>query len=209
MSEMTAGAQKAATGLQPGPASTLVPTTPSLPANALPTQRLGAELETRWRIAAGAIGVLVLGYGGVLAWREQSDGIAVASAFAVGLVTLIFALAGVVPASVKVGDVQVQLQQAKADGKVEGKVEGRVEGKAEGKEEGAVAGLRTAAEVCEKVKSGDLRPEQVEAALTEALSSDAPFDLAAVSAPPLPVANLGAAASATASAMAEAFSPGT
>jgi hypothetical protein len=181
----------------------------SLPVGALATHRVGAELQTQWRISAGVVGVLVLSYGGILAWREQSDGIAVASAFAVGLVALIFALAGVVPASVKVGDVQIQLQQAKAEGKVEGKVEGKLEGKEEGRQEGAVHGLQTAAEVCEKVKSGELQPEQVEAALNQALSSDAPLDLPAVSSPPLPVANVGAAASATARAMAQAFSPAT
>jgi hypothetical protein len=167
--------------------------------------RVGAALETRWRVLAGLVGIVGLVFGGVLAWREQTEGLAVASAFAVGLITLIFAFAGVVPASIKVGDVEVQLKQAVAEGKEQGKQEG----KEEGKQEGAVAGLQTAAAVCEKVKEGLLLPEEVEAALAEALSTAAPLDLPAVSAAPLAVADLGADASATASAIAQALSPAT
>jgi hypothetical protein len=174
-------------------------------ASLLRSARVGAALETHWRVLAGLVGIVALAFGAVLAWREESEGIAVASVFAVGLVTLIFALAGVVPANIKVGDVEVQLLQATAEGKKQGKQEG----KEEGKQEGAAAGLQAVKAVCEKVKEGVLQPEGVEAALTEALSTPAPLDLPAVSAPPLDVADLSADARATASAIAQALSPAT
>jgi hypothetical protein len=196
-----------APGITPGTDASASSAAASRPAQ--PSPRVAAELDPHWRALACIVGILSLAYGAVLAWREDADGIAVAAAFAVGLANLIFALAGVVPSSVKVGDVEFQLQRAKAEGKEEGAQLGKAQGKAEGVQEGAVAGLRTAAALCEKVKEGEMQPAEVEAVLAEALSSDKPLDLPLVEGPPLPVANLGDEAPAAANRLAQAFSSHT
>jgi hypothetical protein len=134
-----------------------------------PTRRVSAELEPQWRFAAGVVGVGTLIYACVLAWHDGAEGVATAAAFAVAFFALIFGLAGVVPASVKVGDVEVKIQQAKQ--------EGREEGKEEGKEEGALTGFMAGAKVATDVKEQRLRVDDVKEAVKAALMSDDPLRL--------------------------------
>jgi hypothetical protein len=134
-------------------------------ASVRPTRRLAAELEWHWRLIAVIVAIGTLAYAFVLAWHETSEGIATAAAFTVALFALIFALAGVVPASVKIGDVEFQLRQAESHGKAEGTAEGHLEG--------IKAGTRLATKVCE----GTLDVADVKEAVTTALTSDTPIDL--------------------------------
>jgi hypothetical protein len=93
-----------------------------------PTARVAAKMED-WQRGLAALGAVVaLLYAGVLGLRENSDGIATAAAFAVGLLFALVALTGVVPASIKVGDVELKLEQAKQQGKVEGQTWGMAQG---------------------------------------------------------------------------------
>lgn len=112
-------------------------------------------------------------YACVLAWREEAEGVATAAAFAVALLALIFALAGVVPASIRVGDVEFKIQQAKDEGKEEGGLEG------------FVAGAKVAAEV----RAGRMEPDAVAAAAKAALTSDHPLRMAEIGVE-VPVPNL-------------------
>lgn len=161
-------------------------------AAAPPSRRVAAEVNGELRWFAGVIGVGAIAYGAVLAWRDGGDGVAIASVFAVGLIALIFAMAGVVPASVKVGDLEMKLSQAeergkqegitegKAQGITEGKAQGIAEGKAEGKASGALAGLLTAAEIRAAVERKEVPPDELRKALEAALSSDSPLKLSAL-----------------------------
>ncbi len=73
----------------------------------------------RWTLVAGAL--LAFGYGAWLGTDKGANGVAVAAGFSVGLVLLIVALAGQLPSSIKVGEVQLDLYgQGKADGLTEG-----------------------------------------------------------------------------------------
>ena len=126
--------------------------------------RLSAELEPHWRYTAGIVGIGILIYACVLAWREETEGVATAAAFALALFAMIFALAGVVPASVKVGDVEVKIRQAEENGKEQGGLEG------------FIAGTKVASEV----KAGHMDPGTVEAAAKAALTSDNPLRLTEV-----------------------------
>ena len=73
--------------------------------------------KTFVRASLAIVGVLALGYG---AWRgmdSKTSGVTVAAAFAIALLLLIVAISGQLPASLKVGDVSVELYaQAKAEG---------------------------------------------------------------------------------------------
>ncbi|HEY7100529.1 MAG TPA: hypothetical protein VH573_02690 [Mycobacteriales bacterium] len=68
----------------------------------------------RWIVAVAA--VASLGYGFVLGSDDDSNGVTVAAALAVGVLLLVVALAGQLPSSLKVGDVELKLDQARADG---------------------------------------------------------------------------------------------
>jgi hypothetical protein len=116
------------------------------------------------------VGVATLIYACVLAWHEDAEGVATAAAFAVAFFALIFALAGVVPASVKIGDVEVKIQQAKEEGKAEGKEEG--------KEEGGLEGFMAGASVATDLQMNRLDIDTVRTAVKTALMSDEPLRLA-------------------------------
>lgn len=75
-----------------------------------PVVRCGLAL-----IAAGA-----LAYGFRFGVDNKASGVAVAAALAVGLLLLVVALAGQVPSTLKVGDVEVKLDQARAEGARDG-----------------------------------------------------------------------------------------
>lgn len=114
-------------------------------------------MQLQWYLrAAAAVGAIgALGYAFVLGWRADANGVATAAAFAVGFLFATFALAGVVPANVKIGDVEVKLQQARDSGTQKGRVEG----------------LTAGAAISERVAAGELPVERVEAALRTALTS--------------------------------------
>jgi len=69
------------------------------------------------RALLAGVGILALGYG---AWRgmdSETSGVTVAASFAIAILLLIVAIGGQLPASLKVGDVSVELYaQAKAEG---------------------------------------------------------------------------------------------
>jgi hypothetical protein len=147
-----------AVGQRPTPASTASIAAVAVPAMP-PPGRISAELEPHWRYTAGIVGIGILVYACVLAWREETEGVATAAAFALALLALIFALAGVVPASVKVGDVEFKIRQAEESGKEQGGLEG------------FIAGTKVASEV----KEGHMDPDAVVAATRAALTSDNPL----------------------------------
>jgi hypothetical protein len=60
----------------------------------------------------------------VRGWRTNANGVVTAAAFAVGFLFATFTLADVVPAKIKVGDVEVKLQQARQRGAEEGRIRG-------------------------------------------------------------------------------------
>lgn len=103
----------------------------------------------------GGGGIGALGYVSVLGWRTDANGVATAAAFAVGFLFATFTLVGVVSANVKIGDVEIKLQQALDSGTQEGRVEG----------------LTVGAVISERVAAGELPVERVEAALRTALTS--------------------------------------
>jgi hypothetical protein len=146
-----------------------------------------------WRVVSVICGAGAFVFGGMLAWQEKSDGIAVASAFAVAAIAFVFGLAGVVPASVKVGDVELALQQAKQ------------QGSEEGQKRGVVQGITTAAVVKQCMNEGLVPAEQVKSALTQALTTDAPLDTDAIGVPKgvLDLPNLGAEGAAVAQRLVE------
>lgn len=142
-------------------------TTQSTPGSSLPGTRVAVQLEGYLRVLSALGAVSALGYASVLGWRTNANGVVTASAFAVGFLFAIFALAGVVPASIKIGDVEVKLQQAR--------------------ENGAVEGLTAGAAISKGVAAGDLPVEQVQKALHTALTSPKPLRLNDID---LPVAQL-------------------
>jgi hypothetical protein len=131
------------------------------------SQRLGVELEKTYRRGAALAALVSLSYAFVLGWRADVSGIAVAAAFAVGFLFATFALSGVVPASIKVGDVELRLAQAKEDGRHEGRVDG----------------IQTGALLGSKVVAGEVEVEEVAAALHEALTSPGPLRVDGVEVP--------------------------
>jgi hypothetical protein len=125
-----------------------------------PTDRVAAKMED-WQRGLAALGaVIALVYGGILGWRENSDGIATAAAFAVGLLFAILALTGILPASIEVGDVELKLEQARQQGKVEGETLGMAQGAIK---IGEVAALRDPSDVLQE--------------MTAALPAEAPDEL--------------------------------
>ncbi len=140
-------------------------TTPALPAAAPPpaVHRPAVRLQTGYRVAAAVAAVASLGDAFVLGWRDSADGTAVAAAFVTGFLFASFALAGVVPSSIKVGDVELSLQQAKDAGRVEG----------------IGAGTHLAAQVA----SGQLGVDEVSRALHTALTTDADLQVDGVHLP--------------------------
>ena len=119
--------------------------------------------------ALGAMSALV--YAALLGWRTNANGVVTAAAFAVGFLFATFALAGVVPANIKIGDVEVKLQQARENGADEGRVEGLAAGTA----------------ISKGVAAGDLGVDQVQAALHTALTSPEALRIDGIN---LPVAQL-------------------
>ncbi len=107
------------------------------------------------RSAAAVAAVSALVYAAVLGWRTDANGVVTAAAFAVGFLFATFALAGVVPASIKIGDVELKMQQERKDAADEGRVQG----------------LEAGAAISKVVAAGELRVDQVEAALRAALTS--------------------------------------
>jgi uncharacterized membrane protein len=144
------------------------PAVAGLPAPVPPTGRLAAELEGRWRVVAAVVAGLSLVYGGILAWRANTNGVAVAAHFGVGIISFVFALAGVVPASVKLGDLEVKLQQAQE------------QAREEGKQQGSLAGLQAAVEIAQLPPS---ERDEVKDSLAEALRTDEPLSLSQVELP--------------------------
>jgi hypothetical protein len=112
--------------------------------------RAAVALHLGWRIAAAVFGGGALIFGGALALADKSDGVAVAAAFALAAAMLIFAVMGVVPASIKVGDIDIKLEQAMEAGR----------------QNGAVAGLQAAGEL------KDLPQEEFKDDLTKGLTTD-------------------------------------
>jgi hypothetical protein len=155
----------------PGQAMTVVQvpapalSTPTVP-GALPTDRVASQLEGGWRLTAAVVGVVVLAFACVLAWREETEGVATAAAFAVAIFALIFAFAGVVPASIKIGDL-ITIENAKKEGKEEGKVEGLVAG----------------AKVATAVQGQNIDKPVIEEAVMKALTTDEPLRLGGIEVP--------------------------
>lgn len=83
------------------------------------TTSVAERASIRWLLALGGLGAL--GYGAWLGTDKDASGVAVAAAFAVALLMLTVAIAGAVPANIKVGYVQLDMYaQGKADGVVQG-----------------------------------------------------------------------------------------
>ncbi|MBV9141702.1 MAG: hypothetical protein JO115_12420 [Pseudonocardiales bacterium] len=141
--------------------------TQSTPGSSLPGNRVAVPLQGYLRILSAVAAVSALGYAAVLGWRTNANGVVTAAAFAVGFLFATFALAGAVPTSIKIGDVEVKLQQAR--------------------ENGAVEGLTAGAAISKGVAAGDLPVEQVQEALHTALTSPKPLRLNDID---LPVAQL-------------------
>lgn len=155
---------------------TAYPSTP--PAPVLTQRRLAVQLHplVRGLVAFGA--VVAFGYAGTIGWRTNANGVVVAAAFAVGFLFAVFALAGVVPSHIKVGDVEVQLQQAWESGAGKGRVEG----------------LTAGTELSKGVATGDLPVGQVEEAVYAALTSPESLRIDGID---LPIAQLAPAAAGT------------
>src|SRR5918998_2173880 len=130
-------------------------TTQVTPRAALPGARVAVPLNWYLRAAAGLGAVSALGYAAVLGWRTDANGVVTAAAFAVGFLFATFALSGVVPASIKIGDVELKMQQERKDAADEGRVQG----------------LEAGAAMSKVVAAGELQVDQVEAALRAALTS--------------------------------------
>jgi hypothetical protein len=130
-------------------------TTQSTSRAPLPGGRVAVQLKWHLRGAAALGAVSALGYAAVIGWRTEANGVVTASAFAIGFLFATFALAGVVPASIKIGDVELKMQQDLEDAANEGRVQG----------------LEAGAAISQGVAAGDLPVDQVEAALRTALTS--------------------------------------
>jgi hypothetical protein len=130
-------------------------TSPSAPA----ATRVAVGLRWPLRAAAAFGAASALAYGAALGWRAEANGVATAAAFAVGFLFATFALSGVVPSTIKVGDVEVQLDRARESGKQAGHVDG----------------LAAGAAISRQVAAGDLPVERVEAALRAALTGPGPL----------------------------------
>jgi hypothetical protein len=147
-------------------------TPPPVPGNTQSSNtRLTVHLQWHLRSLAGlgAVGVLV--YGAALGWRTEANGVATAAAFAVGSLFAIIALAGVVPSNIKVGDVEVKLDEARESGIHEGHAEG----------------LAAGAAISGQVAAGDLPVDHVTTALRIALNSPEPLRVDGIH---LPIAQL-------------------
>jgi hypothetical protein len=121
--------------------------------------RLAVGLRWQLRAAAGLGAASALAYAAALGWRDHANGVATAAAFAVGFLFATFALSGVVPSNIKVGDVEIKLDQARESGMQAGHVEG----------------LAVGAALSRQVATGDLPVEHVESALRAALTSPEPL----------------------------------
>ncbi|MGZ6662408.1 MAG: hypothetical protein ACXVHL_34345 [Solirubrobacteraceae bacterium] len=86
---------------------------------ASPVGRVAIEVKGVSRILAWIIMFGTLGFGGWIAYKNYS-GVGTAAIFAVAIIFAIVAIGGTLPASIKVGDVSIALQQAHDDGMKEG-----------------------------------------------------------------------------------------
>jgi hypothetical protein len=146
-------------------------TTQSTPHGSLPGNRVTVQLQGYLRTLSALGAVSALGYASVLGWRTNANGVVTAAAFAIGFLFATFALAGVVPANIKIGDVEVKLQQARENGADEGRVEG----------------LAAGAAISKGVAAGDLGIDRITAALQSALTSPESLRIDGIN---LPVAQL-------------------
>lgn len=85
------------------------------PRQTSPVERVAIQVKGVSRILAWIVMFGALGFGGWLAYSNHS-GVATAAIFAVAIIFAIVAIGGTLPASIKVGDVSVALQQARDDG---------------------------------------------------------------------------------------------
>jgi hypothetical protein len=88
--------------------------TATVPGESKALMPMAEQPAVRWVLAVIAAGALAYGF-----WfgRDKDvDGVAIAAALAVGLLLLVVALAGQLPSSLKVGDIEVKLDQVRADG---------------------------------------------------------------------------------------------
>jgi hypothetical protein len=146
-------------------------TTQSTPHGSLPGNRVAVQLQGYLRALSALGAVSALGYASMLGWRTNANGVVTAAAFAIGFLFATFALAGVVPANIKIGDVEVKLQQARENGADEGRVEG----------------LAAGAAISKGVAAGDLGIDRITAALQSALTSPESLRIDGIN---LPVAQL-------------------
>jgi hypothetical protein len=72
------------------------------------------------RVILALLALLAFAYGFWFGLSKDVNGVSVAAALAVGALFLIVALAGMLPSSLKVGDFEVKLDQARADGATQG-----------------------------------------------------------------------------------------
>jgi hypothetical protein len=88
----------------------------SLPPVTAQSRYAAVSIANGPRMFAWAVSVIAIVAGIVLAFMNR-NGLSTAAVFAVGLLFGIVAVSGMMPASIKVGDVEVMLQQAKEEGK--------------------------------------------------------------------------------------------
>jgi hypothetical protein len=133
--------------------------------------RLAVRLHWQLRAVSGLGASAALAYAAALGWQPHASGVATAAAFAVGFLFATFALSGTVPANIKVGDVEIKLDQARADGE----------------QTGHVAGFTAGTAISRQVAAGDLPVDRIEAALRSALTGPGPLKIDGIQ---LPVAQL-------------------
>jgi hypothetical protein len=84
-----------------------------------PVGSVAVTVQKGQRGVAWVVMFAAFGFGGWLAFKNY-NGIGTASVFAIGLLFAVAAIGGVLPTSIKVGDVQLAIQNAAADGLVKG-----------------------------------------------------------------------------------------
>jgi hypothetical protein len=76
---------------------------------------VAVKLDPWQRVVALILMALTLGFGAYLAYRNN-NGVGTAAVFAVALIMLIAGFGGVLPTSLKVGDVEVAIDEARMQG---------------------------------------------------------------------------------------------
>lgn len=91
------------------------------------------------RICLALLGIAALGYGAWIGTKTAASGVTVAAAFGIAILLLVVAIEGQLPASLKVGDVSIEMY---AQGKAEGVAQGaKIAAKAAALPENEVSGL--------------------------------------------------------------------